>query len=150
MREFIGALWNLLTKGQSCRKYSHVITSSCFNYMCHISVKKWLKSKYNSKFLHIDSASRIILGMGSANERRHYYVMSSLIGWAHAQNDGLILFSRVLPRYWSPVRGISKSWGQHKSSLLSKFCQVFITSSPGASCQTKCQLPPYCQQTWGP
>ena len=29
----------------------------------------------------------IILGMGSANERRHYNAMSSLIGWAHTQND---------------------------------------------------------------
>ena len=25
--------------------------------------------------------------MSSANERRHYIVASSLIGWAHAQND---------------------------------------------------------------
>ena len=31
--------------------------------------------------------SGIILGMGSANERWHYNVMSSLIGWAHTQND---------------------------------------------------------------
>ena len=29
----------------------------------------------------------IILGMGSANERRHYCVMPSLIGRAHSQND---------------------------------------------------------------
>ena len=29
----------------------------------------------------------IILGMGSANERWRYIVMSSLIGWAHTQND---------------------------------------------------------------
>ena len=27
------------------------------------------------------------LGMGSANERRRYIVTSSLIGWAHTQND---------------------------------------------------------------
>ena len=31
--------------------------------------------------------SGVILGMGSANERRHYYVTPSLIGWAHTQND---------------------------------------------------------------
>ena len=31
--------------------------------------------------------SGIILGMGSANERLHYNVMLSLIGWAHIQND---------------------------------------------------------------
>ena len=29
----------------------------------------------------------IILGMGSTNEKQHYNVMSSLIGWAHTQND---------------------------------------------------------------
>ena len=29
----------------------------------------------------------IILGMGSTNERRRYIVTSSLIGWAHIQND---------------------------------------------------------------
>ena len=29
----------------------------------------------------------IKLGMGSTNERRRYIVTSSLIGWAHAQND---------------------------------------------------------------
>ena len=28
-----------------------------------------------------------ILGMGSANERRRYYVTSPLIGWANIQND---------------------------------------------------------------
>ena len=31
----------------------------------------------------------IILGMGSANLRRHYYGTSSLIGWTHTQNDPL-------------------------------------------------------------
>ena len=30
---------------------------------------------------------RIILGMGSANERRRYIVTPFLIGWAHTQND---------------------------------------------------------------
>ena len=30
---------------------------------------------------------RIFLCMRPANERRRYNVMSSLIGWAHAQND---------------------------------------------------------------
>ena len=29
----------------------------------------------------------IILGMGSAKERRHYHVMPSLVGWAHTQTD---------------------------------------------------------------
>ena len=29
----------------------------------------------------------IILGIGSTNERRRYNVTTSLIGWAHTQND---------------------------------------------------------------
>ena len=39
------------------------------------------------------SSSGIILGVGSANERRRYNVTLSLIGWTHAQNDpwGIIL-----------------------------------------------------------
>ena len=36
---------------------------------------------------------RIILGMGSANERRRYIVTSFLIGWAHTQNDPCIMCS---------------------------------------------------------
>ena len=31
-------------------------------------------------------ASGIILGVGSASERRRYYVTPPLIGWAHTQN----------------------------------------------------------------
>ena len=37
-----------------------------------------------------DTIWGIILGMGSANERRRYIVTSSLIGWAHTQNDPCI------------------------------------------------------------
>ena len=36
-------------------------------------------------------ARGIILCMGSANEWRHCYVTSSLIGWAHTQNDPLVM-----------------------------------------------------------
>ena len=34
-----------------------------------------------------DASAGIILCMRPANERRHYNVTSSLIGWAHTQND---------------------------------------------------------------
>ena len=34
----------------------------------------------------ICTCTGVILGMGSANERRRYNVTSSLIGWAHTQN----------------------------------------------------------------
>ena len=37
--------------------------------------------------LWLDTGSQIILGMGSASERRHYNVTSSLIGRVHAHNN---------------------------------------------------------------
>ena len=40
---------------------------------------------------HGSMQSGIILGMGSANERRRYYVTPSLIGRAHTQNDPSML-----------------------------------------------------------
>ena len=39
----------------------------------------------------------IILSMGSANERRRYYVTPSLIGWTHTQNDPCI----QMRLYWN-------------------------------------------------
>ena len=41
-------------------------------------------------------SSGIILGMGSANERRCYIVMPPLIGWAHTQNDPWFIQSRLI------------------------------------------------------
>ena len=44
----------------------------------------------------------IILGMGSANERRRYNVTSSLLGLAHTQNDsGYCVSGR---RYYGPKK----------------------------------------------
>ena len=37
----------------------------------------------------------IILGMGSANEMGHYYVMPSVIGCTHMQNDPCIRFKII-------------------------------------------------------
>ena len=34
--------------------------------------------------------ARITLAMGSANEKRRYYVRPFLIGWAHTQNNSLL------------------------------------------------------------
>ena len=34
-----------------------------------------------------DPETGIILGMGSASERRHYIVTLSVISWGHNQND---------------------------------------------------------------
>ena len=41
----------------------------------------------NLEIMTFDTASWIILCMGSANERRRYNVTSSPIDWAHTQND---------------------------------------------------------------
>ena len=43
----------------------------------------------------------IILGMGSANERRRYTVTLALIGWAHTQND-------PCQYLWSSLKSIGK------------------------------------------
>ena len=50
--------------------------SSCTNGLLH-----------RPYWIEIDRVTGIILAMGSANERRRYIVTSSLIGWAHTQND---------------------------------------------------------------
>ena len=47
----------------------------------------WLPYSVSEVTEYIWVKSGIILGMGSANERRRYNVTSSLIGWAHTQND---------------------------------------------------------------
>ena len=38
-------------------------------------------------WLEFDHKKGIVLGMSSANERRRYNVTTSLIGWAHTQDD---------------------------------------------------------------
>ena len=68
----------------------------------------------------------IILDMGSANERRRYIIMSSLIGWAHSQNDpckALPILHRKFhccwwPGYWRR-QGISRSGLNQDLSYLS-------------------------------
>ena len=39
--------------------------------------------------------TKIILGMGSANERRRYIVTPPLIDWAHTQNDPWLWYYRL-------------------------------------------------------
>ena len=49
----------------------------------------------------------IILGMGSANERRRYFVTSSLVSWAHTQNDRCLLIDPpLLLTHWGRVTHI--------------------------------------------
>ena len=48
-----------------------------------LPIPAWYKSTQNKSRM----MTRIVLGMGLANERRRYNVTSSHIGWAHTQND---------------------------------------------------------------
>ena len=52
----------------------------------------WKHLKWNTQSIKFLLAG-IILGVGLANERRRYIVTSSLIGWAHTENDPwLVIF----------------------------------------------------------
>ena len=53
--------------------------------MCQLHVISW--GCQIMKMLECTGCIEIILVMGSANDRQRYIVMSSLIGWAHNQND---------------------------------------------------------------
>ena len=67
----------------------------------------------------------IILCMGWANERRHYYVMPSLIGWAHTQNDpweGMLIHNGV-------------DWG-----IIVMWCHMNIMVSPITTKYTACPI----------
>ena len=51
------------------------------------------KTVARQPFLPNACISMIILYMHPANERRRYIVTSSLIGWAHVQNDPLYVIT---------------------------------------------------------
>ena len=53
--------------------------------------------------------SEIILGMGSANERRHYNIMPPHIGRAHTKNDPCN-YSKYTPHQYVPVVTKLASW----------------------------------------
>ena len=57
------------------------VTEPCAESPC----LRWVLHADIDKMVH--AYPGIILGMGSANERRRYIVTSSLIGWAHTYND---------------------------------------------------------------
>ena len=56
--------------------------------------------------------SGIILNMCPVNERRRYIVTSSLIGWAHTQNEAFSL---------------SGGYSNHSSTVLHQVCLMYIT-----------------------
>ena len=58
----------------------------------------------------------IILGMGSASERRRYYVTPSLIGRAHTQNDPFHV-----------KKGIPTPLSAYKASMTHPIACIFLT-----------------------
>ena len=68
----------------------------------------WCQSAYSSY-----ACGGIILGMGSANERWHYNVMSSPIGWAHTQND-----------LWFGDGNIQRELGQYRGWSMALQCNT--------------------------
>ena len=93
------------------------------------SVDSWSMDKYRQAYLSglpspVYIHSSIILGIGSANERRHYKVKSSLIGWAHTQNDfcTLIWWICLITRYILYNPSAYSIQAIHRScSMLQKF-----------------------------
>ena len=60
-----------------------------------------------------------MLGMGSANERRRYYVTPPVIGRAHTQNDPWI--------YVNESHGAIKNWWyKHNKTKHNKACAYFM------------------------
>ena len=48
---------------------------------------QWIKAKGRQNYRHCAYCVGMILGLRSANERRSYFVTTSLIGWVQAQNQ---------------------------------------------------------------
>ena len=77
-REWLGAITDeAMSHYWYCKKFNDLASVAC------IPRAQWVNSRITS--------SRIILWMRPANGRRRYMVTSSLIGWAHSQNDPCIL-----------------------------------------------------------
>ena len=77
-------IWNSSVAGCTFLKISQPHGSNWFkNY----PLSGWILVGYIAFVMHWSEHMWIILGIGSANERRLYNVTSSFIGWAHTQND---------------------------------------------------------------
>ena len=70
------------------------------------------------------STSGLILGLRPTNERRRYFVMTSLIGWAQASNQPCTCLQNII---WCCV--CHGNWYPVKYSVLSKFWNVVIVKS---------------------
>ena len=72
--------WGMMGKYQDGRKY---LLGEIPDYSGY-GFGQWEKALLCNAFSYWPNP---YLGMGSANERRRYYVTPSLIGWTHTQND---------------------------------------------------------------
>ena len=73
----------------------------------------------------------IILGMGSTNERWHYIIMLSLIGWALGQNDPSSASEAALKDMVRYMTHIHKNWQcnppqKKKKKKLTQQCAYFM------------------------
>ena len=68
--------------------------------------------------------SKLILGLRSANERWHYFVMPSLIGWVQAWNQ---------PCAWSQtvdmISGFPEVWENSQTNIYLGICSSQTTNS---------------------
>ena len=78
----------------------------------------------------MDPLPGIILGMDAANERRRYNVTSSLIGWAHAQNDPgwLIVLSYAEIPSFSSNQPSDAMWRRRIVSTLDQVIYFILTA----------------------
>ena len=90
--------------------------------ICNFSYSSY---EYNDELCFICPVTGIILGMGSANTRRRYNVTSSLIGWAHIQNDlfpvaqeTLLYFGSLQIQHQGYIRNTWCVAINHRSSML--------------------------------
>ena len=95
--------------------------------------------------------------MRPANERRHYYVTSFLIRWAHRQNDlrhldgralgGLLRFLRVTGEFPSQrpgTRGFAVFFDLRLNKRLSKQSRRWWFETPSRSLWRHCNVSPVC------
>ena len=98
--------------------------------------------------LHVFN-TRITLCKGSANDRRHYNVTSSLIGWAHTQNDPFSMnfwylwhLSLIKKMLWGYVMVAGQRIGLNVITASKIFrCKTYYCSICGGSLKNTTVMP---------
>ena len=120
-------------KYEICQRYS-ITYKTYIGFVFHVKILLHLQSLWIPVI-----CSGIILFMCPANKRQCYIVMSSLIGWAHTQNDPCIFhhtlqgcFSGTGDIIWLKNRGKSLQWiclHFDEIFVIIKFCFICLTFS---------------------